>query len=213
MRNRKFDQMFKEEFNKANANPLTLDDIFEKGTLKRKTCNYKFWKYTSINLACLLVVCLVAISVLLVDNINTKKNQNLNNDSFEKHTFQDITFTEENNILTASEKEYAKSICDVEFDMLISKYLKINNDITMYVYSGDRREYVDDNLIYINVYFYVFDFQNHNQNIIMNIDENEIVVNKDNRFGILDNIKESEKQEIAFTLTYYENSQKIVYKN
>lgn len=212
MRNRKFDQMFKEEFNKANANPLTLDDIFEKGTLKRKTCNYKFWKYTSINLACLLVVCLVAISVLLVDNINTKKNQNLNNDSFEKHTFQDITFTEENNILTSSEIECALSICDVEFYMYDAKYLKINNDLTMYVYSGDST--TNNNLDDLtNVYFYVFDFQNHNQNIIINIDENEIVVNKDNRFGVLDNIKESEKQEIAFTLTYYENSQKIVYEN
>ena len=41
--------------------------------------------------------------------------------------------------------------------------------------------------------------------------EKEIVVNKDNRYGILGTIEETKKQEIHFTLSYYGNSSNYLY--
>ena len=82
----------------------------------------------------------------------------------------------------------------------------------MYVFKG--KMYVDVNGKFepYCVYLYVFDFQSSNRNIILNVGTTEYVVNKDNRHGILSSIDEDEKQEIIFTLTYYGDSDKYLYK-
>ena len=82
----------------------------------------------------------------------------------------------------------------------------------MYVYKGMKIKKLDTSVNIENVYFYVFDFKESSQNIILNVGEKEIVVNKDNRYGILGTIEETKKQEIYFNLSYYGNSNNYLYK-
>jgi hypothetical protein len=48
--------------------------------------------------------------------------------------------------------------------------------------------------------------------MIIDVNNQEIVVNKDNRSGILNSLESNEKQEILFALTYSGESNKYLYK-
>lgn len=211
MKNKEFNKFFTEEFNKQNSNPLTINDIFEENSFKHKTKFWetnKFWKLCTINLSCLLVICLVTIGILLNNNINILKNQN---DLFNNSEFNDITFTDDNNVMTEEERLQAINICDFGFKSYLAKYVEINEQITMYIYSGIKWGHGSDYLKYQNIYFYVFTFKEDNKNIIITINNQEIVVNQNNRFGILTSIDKTANQEFHFTLTYNEQSQKYRY--
>lgn len=204
MRDKKFDKLFKEEFNNKYQHNLTID-LYKDELKPTKRFNInQYWKYSSICSTCLLIISLVFIGVLLM-----RINPDNNPINFE---FKTITFTEDNNILTEEEKQYAGNICDGGFKKKQAKYLNIDESLTMYVYKGLKSDVINENVEYINVYFYVFDFKDSSQNIILNVGEKEIVVNKDNRYGILGTIEENKVQEIHFTLSYYGNSNNYLYK-
>ena len=205
MKDRKFEKLFKEEFNKQYNINLTTKDVFQPDDFKTKRFNINnYWKYSSICSTSLLIVCLIIIGCLLIQ-LNPKSN-------FNNHKFQTIYFTENNNVLTEDELDETILICDGGFFKDTAKYLVIDKDVIMYVFKG--KMYVDVNGKFepYCVYLYVFDFQSSNRNIILNVGTSEYVVNKDNRYGILSSIDEDEKQEIIFTLTYYGDSDKYLYK-
>jgi hypothetical protein len=126
--------------------------------------------------------------------------------------FKNINFTEDNNIITKEEKQYAIQLCDGGFYTREAKYLNIDESLTMYVYRGIKIKTTYNNVDSENIYFYVFDFQDSKQNIILTVEDKEIVINKDNRYGILDTIEDNLVQEINFTLSYYGNSNNYLYK-
>ena len=202
MKDREFKKLFKEEYQKTYNHNLTLNDIFQNGELKPKKrfdIN-KYWKYSSICSTCLLIICLVIIGMMVF------KENNLY-----AHTFQTITFTENNNILTEEEFYEFNLICDGGFKKKSAQYLKIDEEVTLYVYKGIIYKVINNKLEQMYSYFYVIDFNDSNRNILINVDNQEIVVNQDNRYGILDSINVNEKQEILFTLTYYGQSRKCLY--
>lgn len=204
MRDKKFDKLFKEEFNNKYQHSLTID-LYKDELKPTKRFNInQYWKYSSICSTCLLIISLVFIGILLM-----KLNPDNNPINFE---FKTITFTEDNNILIEEELKNSIQLCDGGFYKDTAKYLNIDESLTMYVYKGIRNKIVNDVIEFENVYFYVFDFKDSSQNIILNVGEKEIVVNKDNRYGILGTIEETKKQEIYFTLSYYGNSNNYLYK-
>lgn len=204
MRDRKFEKLFKEEFNNKYQHNLSID-LYKDELKPTKRLNiYQYWKYSSICSTCLLIISLVFIGVLLM-KLNPSNN-------IRDREFKTITFTEDNNILTEEEKQYSRKICDGGFHVDNAKYLNIDESLTMYVYRGIKSEVIDDKIEYENIYFYVFDFQDSKQNIILTVENKEIVINKDNRYGILDTIEDNLVQEINFTLSYYGNSNNYLYK-
>ena len=204
MKDKQFKKLFKEEFNKQYNINLTTKDVFQPNDFKTKRFNINnYWKYSSICSTCLLIISLVFIGYLLKFQIDL---------GYGASTFQTIYFTEDNNILTNEELDEIAVICDGGFKNKEAQYLVIDKDVTMYVYNGKMYVDVNGKLESQYVYIYVFDFQNNNRNIILNVGDSEYVVNKDNRYGILSSIDEDEKQEIIFTLTYYGDSDKYLYK-
>lgn len=204
MRDKKFDKLFKEEFNNKYQHNLTID-LYKDELKPTKRFNInQYWKYSSICSTCLLIISLVFIGILLM-----KLNPNNNHINFE---FKTITFTEDNNILTNEEIDGMSITADGGFKKKQAKYLNIDESLTMYVYEGMKIKELDTGVNIENVYFYVFDFKDSSQNIILNVGEKEIVVNKDNRYGILGTIEENKVQEIHFTLSYYGNSSNYLYK-
>lgn len=204
MRDRKFEKLFKEEFNNKYQHNLSID-VYKDELKPTKRLNInQYWKYSSICSTCLLIISLVFIGVLLM-------KLNPSNTLYDD-TFKTITFTEDNNILTEEEKQYSRKICDGGFYLRNAKYLNIDESLTMYVYRGIKIKTTDNDVKSENIYFYVFDFQDSKQNIILTVEDKEIVINKDNRYGILDTIDEDLVQEIYFTLSYYGNSNNYLYK-
>lgn len=204
MRDKKFDKLFKEEFNNKYQHNLTID-LYKDELKPTKRFNInQYWKYSSICSTCLLIISLVFIGILLM-----KLNPDNNSINF---GFKTITFTEDNNILTEEELKNSIQFCDGGFKKKQAKYLNIDESLTMYVYKGIRNAVKDEKLERMSVYFYVFDFKDSSQNVILNVGEKEIVVNKDNRYGILGTIEENKVQEIHFTLSYYGNSSNYLYK-
>ncbi len=207
MKTKEFKKQFKDEYQIAYNHNLTLNDIFQNNELKpKKRFNVNnYWKYSSICSTCLLILSLVFIGIIF---INGGKPIN----ELSVHNFKTINFTENNNILTEEELHEFNIICDGGFKKKSAKYLKIDNEITMYVYVGLKSITNSSELEYQNIYLYVFDFNNSNRNMIINVNDQEMVVNKDNRSGILDSLDGSKKQEILFNLTYYGESNKYLYK-
>lgn len=204
MRDKKFDKLFKEEFNNKYQHNLTID-LYKDELKPTKRFNInQYWKYSSICSTCLLIISLVFIGILLM-----KLNPDNNSINFE---FKTITFTEDNNILTNEEIDGMSITADGGFYKDNAKYLNIDESLTMYVYKGTKIKSIDSGVKSVYVYFYVFDFKESSQNIILNVGEKEIVVNKDNRYGILGMLEKDLDQEIYFTLSYYGNSNNYLYK-
>ena len=203
MKNRKFEKFFNEEFNKKYNINLKTKDLFQETDFNPKSIINNYWKYSSICSTCLLIISLVFIGYLLTFKLDL---------GYGESKFQNVNFTEENNILTEEEIIYFRELCDNGFYKDTAKYLELDNDITMYVYKGKIYVDVNGKLKTNYIYFYFFTFNNSNRNIILNVDDNEYVVNKDNRYGILDIIDETKKQEIIFSLSYYGDSDKYLYK-
>lgn len=207
MRTKEFKKQFKDEYQIAYNHNLTLKDIFQNNELKpKKRFNINnYWKYSSICSTCLLIISLVFIGIIFINGVNPINELG-------EHNFEIINFTEDNNILTEEEIYEFKTVCDGGFYKDTAKYLKIDDEITMYVYVGLKSISNGNGLEYQNIYFYVFDFTNSNRNMIIDVNDQEIVVNKDNRSGILNSLESNEKQEILFTLTYSGESNKYLYK-
>lgn len=207
MRNKEFKKMFKKEFQEKYPNTLHTTDIFEEGQLKKKTFTYKnycFWKYSSITSICLLLICFVFIG-LLSNKVYS------NNQKFDNIEFQNIVFEENNNVLTNKEYEDLRNICDGGVYRKSAKYFTIDDSLTLYVYKGVKNVVVNNLVIFENVYIYLFDFKDNKRNVILNVNNQEIVVNADSRYGILTSINENEKQEIEFSLSYNSNCYNVVY--
>ena len=76
MKDRKFEKLFKEEFNKQYNINLTTKDVFQPDDFKTKRFNINnYWKYSSICSTSLLIVCLIIIGCLLIQ-LNPKSNFN-----------------------------------------------------------------------------------------------------------------------------------------
>ena len=97
-------------------------------------------------------------------------------------------------------------------DMLDAPVKYESTDSTVWTKGGYASLYGESKIEYENIYFYVFDFQDSKQNIILTVEDKEIVINKDNRYGILGTIEDNLVQEIYFTLSYYGNSNNYLYK-
>ena len=207
MRNKEFKQMFKKEFQEKYPNKLHTSDIFEEGQLKKKIFTYKnycFWKYSSITSICLLLICFVFIGLLSNEVYS-------NNQKYDNIEFQNIVFEENRNILTEEEHNNLKNICDGGFDELRARYFTIDESLTLYVYKGYSYQKEDGNVNYQTIYIYLFDFKDNKRNVILNVNNQEIVVNADSRYGILTSINENEKQKIEFSLSYNSNCYNVVY--
>lgn len=207
MRNKEFKQMFKKEFQEKYPNKLHTSDIFEEGQLKKKTFTYKnycFWKYSSITSICLLLICFVFIGLLSNEAYS-------NNQKFDNVYLEEIMFDQGVDIITEEEYDDLKTICDGGIHSRRAKYFTIDDSLTLYVYKGVKNVVVNDKVIFENVYIYLFDFKDNNRNVILNVNNQEIVVNADSRYGILTSINENERQEIEFSLSYNSNCYNVVY--
>lgn len=190
--NKHFDQTLKKEFDKTYKADIRVQDIFEpdqlKPTKQLKTTSYYKWASVTLSLAFIVVSVFIGISCF--------------NNNYKDIKFETIYFNENNNILSLEEVNDIKSYCDYGFFKDKARYTEITDDITLYIYEG-RKNYVKDSLMKIqNVYFYVFDFACEDCNIVINIDNQEKVANKEARYGILKVLEETDEQNIAFTLSY-----------
>ena len=79
------------------------------------------------------------------------------------------------------------------------------------MYKGYSYQKEDGNVNYQTIYIYLFDFKDNKRNVILNVNNQEIVVNADSRYGILTSINENEKQKIEFSLSYNSNCYNVVY--
>ncbi len=192
--NKHFDQTLKKEFDKTYKADISVQDIFEPDQLKpsKKLKTTSYYKWASITLSLVFIMVSVFIGIQYV-------HFNNNHNDF---VFGTIYFNENNNILSSEEVNDIKNYCDYDFFKDKARYTEITDDITLYIYDG-RKSYVKDSLMEIqNVYFYVFDFACEDCDVVIRIDNQEKVANKETRYGILKVLEETDEQNIAFTLSY-----------
>ena len=85
--------------------------------------------------------------------------------------------------------------------------MDITKDISLYVYKGTSKDlFVDSSvgteLLYKNIYFYVFVFENEEDSFELLIDDKVIKINSDNNFGLLGSVSQNNEISIEFDIVY-----------
>ena len=114
-KNKRFDEIFKNEFNKVYNSDITAKDIFEPGSLK-PTKKKIYWKYSMIMISLVVIIISVFIGI---------KSYNISN--YGDAIFEKVYFNETNNILTSEEVLDIKSYCDYGFLVDQARYTKLDN--------------------------------------------------------------------------------------
>lgn len=194
-KNKRFDEIFKNEFNKVYNSDITAKDIFEPGSLKpskKKT----YWKYSTIMISLVVIIISVFIGINHFDN------------RYKEFTFEKVYFNETNNILTEGEINNLLEVCNYGLYRNKARYTKLDNNLSLYVYEG-QKYYIDgNNHIVQNVYIYVFDIKDEDLNIVINIDEKDINASKEHRYGVLKVFEETDNQILEFSISYNNTTKK-----
>lgn len=193
-----FEELFKKEFKKANKVDININDFLPKEELKQKKQVSISWKY-----ATLFTVFLLAISSIML-SIGISKYNELD---FVKSKFEYIQINEENSVL--KEENYSKmsEICENDIKKENAYYIDITRDISLYVYKGSVKEqFVNSSLevemIYKNIYFYVFKFKDDRQKFDLLIDGYVFNIDSENNFGILGYVVVGNEVNIEFDIVY-----------
>lgn len=193
-----FEELFKKEFKKANKVDININDFLPKEELKQKKQVSISWKY-----ATLFTVFLLAISSIML-SIGISKYNELD---FVKSEFEYIQINEENSAL--KEENYFKmiEICKRDVKKDNAYYISITKDISLYVYKGSVKEqFVNSSLevemIYKNIYFYVFKFKDDRQKFDLLIDGYVFNIDSENNFGILGYVVVGNEVNIEFDIVY-----------
>lgn len=193
-----FEELFKKEFKKANKVDININDFLPKEELKQKKQVSISWKY-----ATLFTVFLLAISSIML-SIGISKYNELD---FVKSEFEYIQINEENSAL--KEENYFKmlEICESDIKKENAYYIDITRDISLYVYKGSVKEqFVNSSLevemIYQNIYFYVFKFKDDRQKFDLLIDGYVFNIDSENNFGILGYVVVGDEVNIEFDIVY-----------
>lgn len=193
-----FEELFKKEFKKANKVDINIHDFLPKEELKQKKQVSISWKY-----ATLFTVFLLAISFIML-SIGISKYNELD---FVKSEFEYIQIDEENSVL--KEENYSKmlEICKRDVKKDNAYYISITKDISLYVYKGSVKEqFVNSSLevemIYKNIYFYVFKFKDDRQKFDLLIDGYVFNIDSENNFGILGYVVVGNEVNIEFDIVY-----------
>lgn len=203
-RNKHFDKLFKQEFDKTYNINITTKDIFEENQLKRtnQISNKPYYKLTTIGLSLIFIILSVLIGIKYIHF----------NNNYNDFVFETVYFDETNNILNSEEIKEIKKYCDYGFLKNEARYSKIADDITLYVYEG-RKSYINNKVMETQIIFiYVFDFDNEDCDIVINIDNQELVANKEARYGILKVFEKTEDKKMKFTLSYRNVTKECVLK-
>ena len=195
-KNKRFDEIFKNEFNKVYNSDITAKDIFEPGSLK-PTKKKTYWKYSTIMLSLAVIIISVFIGI-----------NHLKINYYVEIDFEKVYFNENNNILTEEEILDIKSYCDYGFLVDQARYTKLDNNLSFYVYEG-QKYYIDgNNHVIQNVYIYVFDIKDEDLNIVINIDGKDINASKEHRYGVLKVFEETDNQILEFSISYNNTTKK-----
>lgn len=195
-KNKRFDEIFKNEFNKVYNSDITAKDIFEPGSLK-PTKKKIYWKYSMIMISLVVIIISVFIGI---------KSYNISN--YGDAIFEKVYFNETNNILTSEEVLDIKSYCDYGFLVDQARYTKLDNNLSLYIYEGKSSYEANEKMRTKDVYIYVFDIKDEDLNIVINIDEKDINASKEHRYGVLKVFEETDNQILEFSISYNNTTKK-----
>lgn len=202
-----FEELFKKEFKKANKVDININDFLPKEELKQKKQVSISWKYATLFTVFLLVISSIMLS------IGISKYNELD---FVKSEFEYIQINEENSAL--KEENYFKmlEICESDIKKENAYYIDITRDISLYVYKGSVKEqFVNSSLevemIYKNIYFYVFKFKDDRQKFDLLIDGYVFNIDSENNFGILGYVVVGNEVNIEFDIVYRNKVKKYIF--
>lgn len=198
---KKFEDIFKKEFNQTYDLDIKVNDFIPQDKLKSKKQVSISWKYATV-----FTIFLLAISTCVL-GIGMFK---INNSVFIDNTFEYISVEDDSNILKDKDINQIMEVCTGEFYRNNAYYVDITKDISLYVYKGTARNFFVDSstetkVEHKNIYFYVFVFENKEDSFELLIDDKVIKINCDNNFGLLGSVNQNNEISIDFDIVY--NSQ------
>lgn len=195
---KKFEDIFKQEFNKTYDLDIKVNDFIPQDKLKSKKQVSISWKYATV-----FTIFLLAFSTCIL-GIGLFKT---NNSVFIDNTFEYISVEDDSNILRDKDINQIMEVCTGTFYRNNAYYVDITKDISLYVYKGTSKDFfvdssVSNELLYKNIYFYVFVFENEEDSFELLIDDKVIKINSDNNFGLLGSINQNNEISIDFDIVY-----------
>lgn len=195
---KKFEDIFKKEFNQTYDLDIKVNDFIPQEKLKSKKQVSISWKYATVFTIFLLAIstCILGIGMFT------------NKDSvFIDNTFEYINIEDESKILKDENILQMMRICNGVLYRNNAYYVDITKDISLYVYKGKSKDlFVDSSvgteLLYKNIYFYVFVFENEEDSFELLIDDKVIKINSDNNFGLLGSVYQNNEISIEFDIVY-----------
>lgn len=203
---KKFEDIFKKEFNQTYDLDIKVNDFIPQDKLKSKKQVSISWKYATV-----FTIFLLAISTCILGiGMFTNKDR-----TFLSSDFEYINIEDESKILKDENILQMMRICNGELYRNNAYYIDITSDISLYVYKGTAKDlFVDSSagskIEHKNIYFYVFIFENETDVFELLIDDKVYKISRDNNFGLLGSINGNTEVNIDFDIVY--NSQAKTYK-
>ena len=195
---KKFEDIFKKEFNQTYDLDIKVNDFIPQEKLKSKKQVSISWKYATV-----FTIFLLAIStcILGIGMFTNKDSVFLSSD------FEYIQIEDDSKILKEDDLTQIFEVCTGTFYRNNAYYVDITKDISLYVYKGTAKDlFVDSSagskVEHKNLYFYVFVFENEEDSFELLIDDKVIKINSDNNFGLLGSINQNNEISIDFDIVY-----------
>lgn len=204
MRNKKFDQDFRNEFHKEYNCDLVLNEVkpFEGFSNSKKLKNLYFWKFSTFSLSFLIITISIVFTIIYSNKPSSIKYRD---------RIDHVYVKDDSDILTEDNKNYMMSLCDDLFDSPYY-YLMFDKSISVYIYRGEK--YNSNNEIEI-IYFYIVSYEQINQNnVIIKIEEDEKIIDTNKSSGVLATIvKDKEIEEILFSVIFNNVEKEYILQN
>ncbi len=201
---KKFEDIFKKEFNKTYDVDIQVTDFVPQNQLKTKKQVSISWKYATV-----FTIFLLAISTCILGIGMFKTNNTL----FIDNTFKYINIEDESKILKDENILQMMRICNGVLYRNNAYYIDITSDISLYVYKGTAKDlFVDSSdgskIEHKNIYFYVFIFENETDVFELLIDDKVYKISRDNNFGLLGSTNGNTEVNIDFDIVYNSHAKK-----